>query len=160
MIKERSFLVIEAKEVRKVKEVILEWWLVTFRLWRCFLLTTTPSSKVEIVKWEGQGSRIAIFVNSLFKACPDCRLKRTNDSGLRRWRMVFGTIYKINAHLYSWHLCFSFLVFLFFMKVFLDAIASPSSYLCQWVSQSLIVSGVMLSHLRANFWSIGHWNAG
>ena len=32
---------------------------------------------------------------------------------------------------------------------FLDAIASPSSYPCQWVSELVIVSGVMLSHLRA-----------
>ena len=28
---------------------------------------------------------------------------------------------------------------------FLDAIASPSSYPCQWVGQRVIVSGVMLS---------------
>ena len=34
-------------------------------------------------------------------------------------------------------------------KIFLDAIASPSSYPCQWVSELVIVSGVMLSHLRA-----------
>ena len=44
-------------------------------------------------------------------------------------------------------------VFLLYTLTFLDAIASPSSYPCQsvseWVSQWLIVSGVMLSHLQA-----------
>ena len=35
------------------------------------------------------------------------------------------------------------------LSEFLDAIASPSSYPCQSVSGPVIVSGVMLSHLRA-----------
>ena len=34
-----------------------------------------PSSKVEVVVGESQGGGIAIFVNSLLKARPDCRLK-------------------------------------------------------------------------------------
>ena len=36
-----------------------------------------------------------------------------------------------------------------YIGLFLDVIAFASSYPCQWVGPSLIVSGVMLSHLRA-----------